>query len=534
MIENYIGYRHNVSYNSRVKSLALKFYPEQVLNIADRQDLYGYVQARKAFEEKRKEIVNKNMDTPDLQAEAHEKEKYWHDEIEKLIDRAVEHVKEVVTNYDSAFIVLGIVHDKDFSTDDFYADKPEKLHFHLLFVRQDHRRFRVKQIFDNLGIIKNVADNKLFSSLGAETIGSLADYSMYLTHETEQAMRDGKHQYSINEIFKNISDDDLQDLRNMYKSPQLRDKMKTRDWDVAAKKARELGKNCGDFDKWAETSFHATQRASRVFSEIHNEYERGLTQGIQNIEIPRVSVVVTGARNLGKSHAVKYALREMGIENTLSCPAGTGKYDGVTPSTQALIFDDVLPSQALNVMDDGGVILHRRNSGDRPWLGGFVASTTNYSFDRFCEKCLGIRRKYQFENNNKTTDYTGFISIDDKERRDALESRIYAFSVVVDNKGVHLKCLHKCERGSRAVLEQKNKLVAKFVEYVEESMNAYYRDKLGRTGIKDSNSIVDINKAKSVNKNTNSSIASPVILYSKETVKSWNQLDYNSLNNRRE
>ena len=225
MIENYLGYRHSVNYNSRVKSLALKFYPEQVLNAENRQDLYAYVQARKAFEEKRKEIVDKNMDTPALQEEAHQKEKYWHDEIEKLINQAVAHVKEVIANYDSAFIVLGIVHDKDFSTDDFYADEPEKLHFHVLFVRQDHRRFRVKQIFDNLGIIKNVADNKLFSSFGAETIGSLADYSMYLTHETEQAMRDGKHQYSINEIFKNISDDDLQDLRAMYKSPQLRDKI---------------------------------------------------------------------------------------------------------------------------------------------------------------------------------------------------------------------------------------------------------------------------------------------------------------------
>lgn len=534
MIENYLGYRHSVSYNSRVKSLALKFYPEQVLSITDRQDLYGYVQARKAFEEKRKDIISQNKDTSALQEDAHQKEKYWHDEIKKLIDRAVEHVKEVVTSYDNDFIVLGIIHDKDFSTEIFYTDEPEKLHFHVLFVRTDHKRFRVKQIFDSLGIARNEADNKLFSSFGAETIGSLADYSMYLTHETEQAQRDGKHQYSINEIFKNISNADLKALRSMYKSPQLRDKMKVRDWDVAAKKARELGENCGDFEKWAETSFHATQRASRVFSEIHNEYERGLAHGIQNIEIPRVNIVITGAKNLGKSYAVKYALKKMGLENVLTCPAGSGKYDAVTPSTQALIFDDTLPSQALNVMNDGGVILHRRNSGDRPWLGGFTTTTTNYSFDRFCEKCLGIRRKYQFENGSGTTDYTGFVSIDDRERRDALASRIYAFSVVVDNKGVHLKCLHKCERGSRAVLEQKNRLVAKFIEYVEESMNAYYRDKLVRTGIKDSNSIVDISKAKSVNKNTNSSIASPVVLYSKETVKSWNQVDYNSLNNRRE
>lgn len=534
MIENYLGYRHSVNYNSRVKSLALKFYPEQVLSAENRQDLYDYIQARKAFEEKRKEIVDKNIDTPALQEEAHQKEKYWHDEIEKLIDRAAKHVKEVVTSYDNDFIVLGIIHDKDFSTEIFYTDEPEKLHFHVLFVRQDHRRFRVKQIFDSLGIARNEADNKLFSSFGAETIGSLVDYSMYLTHDTEQAMRDGKHQYSISEIFKNISDADLKALRSMYKSPQLRDKMKVRDWDIAAKKARELGENCGDFDKWSNSNFHITQRASRVFSEVHSEYERGLIHGIQNIEIPRVNIVITGAKNLGKSYAVKYALKKLGLENVLTCPAGSGKYDGVTPATQALVFDDVLPSQALNVMNDGGVILHRRNSGDRPWLGGFTTTTTNYSFDRFCEKCLGIRRKYQFENGSGTTDYTGFVSIDDRERRDALASRIYAFSVVVDNKGVHLKCLHKCERGSSAVLEQKNKLVAKFVEYVEESMNAYYRDKLGRTGIKDSNSIVDISKAKSVNKNTNSSIASPVVLYSKETVKSWNQVDYNSLNNRRE
>ena len=532
MIENYLGYRHNVSYHSRVKSLALKFYPEQVLSTENRSDLYQYAQARKAFEEKRKDIVKKGMDTPDLQADAHKKEKYWHDEIEKLINQAVDHVKKVITNYDSDFVALGIVHDKDFSLDVFYADSPEKLHFHILFVRTNHKRFRVTQIFDSLGIARNDADDKLFSSFGAETIASLADYSVYLTHETEQAMRDGKYQYNISEIFKNISDNDLKELRNMYKSPQLRDKMKTRDWDLASRKARELGENCGDFDKWAETGFHVTQRASRVFSEIHNEYELGLAQGIQNVAIPRVNIVITGAKNLGKSYAVKYALKKMGINNTLTCPVGSGKYDLVTPATQALVFDDTIPSQALNIMDDNGVILHRRNSDDRPWLGGFTVSTTNYGFDRFCEKCLGIRRKYQADNSNGNgiADYTGFISLDDKERREALSSRIYAFSVEVDDEGVHLKRLNSCNRGSSAVLEQKDKLVEKFVKYMEASMNIYYRDKLGRTGTSVNGGVVDIDKTK---QQTQKVVSVEAVLSldksDKKTIKNWNQINYNSL-----
>ena len=198
MIENYLGYRHGVNYQSRVKSLALKFYPEQVL-AENRQNLYQLVQAKKAFEEDRKNFLAKNLDTPELKAEACEKEAYWDTEIENLIQQAVAHVKKVITNYNSDFITFGIVHDKDFSTKIFYTDSPEKLHFHLLFVRKDHKRFRVKQIFDNLGIARNEADNELFSSLGAETIASLADYSVYLTHETEQSIRDGKHQYNVSE-----------------------------------------------------------------------------------------------------------------------------------------------------------------------------------------------------------------------------------------------------------------------------------------------------------------------------------------------
>lgn len=536
MIENYTGYRHKVNYGSRVKSLALKFYPEQVLNADNRQLLQGLVKARKDFEMQRQQIIKAGMDTLEQQEKARQLEHYWQQEINKLVDDAIKHVKGVITSYASDFIALGVVHDKDLNTDSFYDDKLKKLHFHIIFVRKDHKRFRVASIFNDLGIVKNLNDDRLFSEAGAETIGSLADYSMYLTHETEQAMRDGKYRYSVDDIFKNVSDADLNALRSMYNSPQLKDKLSVRDWDVATKKAYELGLGCGDFDAWSNQNFHATQQANRVFSVVHNEYERGLVQGIQKVNIPRVSIVISGVRNVGKSYAVKYAFNKMKINNVLTCPAGSGKYDAVTPATQALVFDDVLPSQALNVMDDGGVVLHRRNSGDRPWLGNFVVSTTNYSFDRFSEKCLGIRRKYQ-ENSygsGENADYTGFISLDDQDRRDALESRIYAYTVVVDDRGVHLKCEHKCERGSRAVLEQKNKLVAEFVEYVEESMNAYYRDKVGRTGTKNSNSIVDINKAKSVNKNTNNSTISPVILYSKETIKSWNQVDYNSLNNRRE
>lgn len=282
---------------------------------------------------------------------------------------------------DKKYMVFTICHDKDqvASNGDFFKPAFKKPHFHIWVWRAGSKRFRISKVFTLLGLTYTKEDNKMIFEHGVEPIKSKSASLMYATHETPQAIADGKYEYSVDEIVTNQDKDTILAIRDGYQKAQPKKKLSDDDWDAFAGEAYELGKEAGDFEKWTLSHFTTRQQSQAPFRIIHKRYEAGLDFFIGHAkELVRCSVLIYGEGGLGKSHSTRDALRAIcGDSGIYFAKKGTGKYDGLSSSDSAMVFDDVMASEARQVFDNYPAVLHRRNSGDRPWLGSFAVATAN-------------------------------------------------------------------------------------------------------------------------------------------------------------
>ncbi|MCC8101689.1 MAG: hypothetical protein LIP11_05315 [Clostridiales bacterium] len=119
-----------------------------------------------------------------------------------------DYTKNVILNTDSKlFHVLAIWHYKDLYAEEFWKTAYEKYHLHLILRCTDRkRRIRIASLLKQLGIyFRPGLDDELWKNHGVETVGNFAGYATYLTHETEDAIRDGKEKYEMDEIVSNLN-----------------------------------------------------------------------------------------------------------------------------------------------------------------------------------------------------------------------------------------------------------------------------------------------------------------------------------------
>lgn len=294
------------------------------------------------------------------------------------------------------FKVAGIYHNQDLTEDAGSSFKPsvKKGHWHVMAWRGSFKnpvkRFHLNNLVKELGLQYSSADETVWKKDGAEQLKyGVPAFFMYLTHESLDAIQKAKHVYDRNLIAKNFSDEEADKIRLAYKRSMVKTAL---DWDYLAGEAYSLGKKVGNFSRWADLHFNVGQQATRNFKVVREKYNEGLNIGITTLtDCPRCSIVISGAPNLGKTYTSRLALKKMGLA-TVTVASGTGKYDRVQPETDALIFDDTGVSDARNVLDNVGVVLHRRNSDDRPFKGKYVIITTNESHSIWTKKtAIGVQ-----------------------------------------------------------------------------------------------------------------------------------------------
>lgn len=294
------------------------------------------------------------------------------------------------------FKVAGIYHNQDLTEDAGSSFKPsvKKGHWHVMAWRGSFKnpvkRFHLNNLVKELGLQYSSADETVWKKDGAEQLKyGVPAFFMYLTHESLDAIQKAKHVYDRNLIAKNFSDEEADKIRLAYKRSMVKTAL---DWDYLAGEAYSLGKKVGNFSRWADLHFNVGQQATRNFKVVREKYNEGLNIGITTLtDCPRCSIVISGVPNLGKTYTSRLALKKMGLA-TVTVASGTGKYDRVQPETDALIFDDTGVSDARNVLDNVGVVLHRRNSDDRPFKGKYVIITTNESHSIWTKKtAIGVQ-----------------------------------------------------------------------------------------------------------------------------------------------
>ena len=84
--------------------------------------------------------------------------------------------------------------------------------FFRLVDRKD--RIRIKTVLKALGIeFRQGIDDNLLREHGCETVQNFSSYSLYLTHETEDAILDGKALYDLSEVVSILQNPNLSKIR---------------------------------------------------------------------------------------------------------------------------------------------------------------------------------------------------------------------------------------------------------------------------------------------------------------------------------
>lgn len=440
----------NITFDSQVRTLALKFYVEQLMPAQIRQQ-YTELLAIK---------VSKNASIyqqQDALIRSKQIEKIYCEKFFKMIEDF--HYKD--------YKICAIYHDKDTTEKAGSPFLPacKKGHWHVLIWRDSWRapkkRFRVQTIINKLHL--NYApnlDTKLWREHGAEQIkSSVASYVTYLPHNTEEAIDDGKFQYSISEMAKNFSDEELNEIFKYYEKTRKKTAI---DWDELDREAVLRGQNILDFDNWIKTKLSVVQRASSTFKVVRKDYEEALGEAVaKKGDVLRCGILIYGRGNLGKTYNTMQAFKMLGLR-CYDAGTGSGKFDNLTALTEAMTFNDVDATNAKNVFDNRVVLLHRRFSGDRPWLGKFAVLTCNDDpYEKICQMAnvtMAGRDYYQLTKS-------------EKQNYDAVSQRLYICRINPMTK--ELICEKKQERGGDSDKYAHNKLFDTFKTMFEASLANY-------------------------------------------------------------
>lgn len=385
-----VGKKNHLTLGSRVRTLSLKFYDEQLPNGAE-------------------DLAKRIRDT----------------------DSKIMHI-------------IGIKHDRDYVGDDFWCAAIDKPHYHVILRILNNKRGYVGVLLKGLGIeYRKGIDDILVNEHGVETCGHFDNMTAYLLHMTAQSEEDGKEPYSITEMVSNLTPEEIQQVLDGYiRVGHGGHKVDFETMEELDKQAFQIGHDLKDFDQW----YNALDFASRTNAKIRvvrESYQRGVQERANDPNgqnVIRTCIFIHGTPNCGKTYAAKQACQKMGLNYLVVGGGGTGKFDKLKPSHQAIIVDDDIMPNLLNMTDNYITQAYRRNSNNPWWCGKVIIVTSNLTFTEWLDKC-GIRDK---EWQGKWVD---------NPHIKALESRFYICEITPAKK---LKCLSPSKRGTN--LDQQERL----------------------------------------------------------------------------
>lgn len=359
------------------------------------------------------------------------------------------------TAFKSSYLQIeAIKHFRDFLEDDnFWTPSREKPHYHIIFRLVDRKdRIRIRRVLKALGIeFRKGKDDNLLKEHGCETVQNFSAYSLYLTHETEDAILSGKSLYKLSEVVSNLTESELEQIREGYVRPCDKRKLTQAELISLDKEAYDKGFELADFEDWYD-ALGFVVRSNAKMKVIKESYARGVEARIrENKSLSRLCIFVQGPPNTGKTYAAAHSVE--GDYLSIS-GGGSGKFDNLKPSHNAIVIDDDICPNLLNMSDNYICKAYRRNRDNPVWAGEYLIVTSNLSFNAWALEC-GIK---MFPNPNLPS-YTDAYSPQGK----ALRSRFYICELEQMQTGQHrLACRSASTRGT---VEEQVKRADKFVDF---------------------------------------------------------------------
>lgn len=370
-------------------------------------------------------------------------------------------IKNIQCYFSNEIYVIAIKHDNDEVTDGLWALATEKHHYHMLIKAKNYKTsLRISAVLGALGIIfRQGIDDSLIENHGIETIGNWNAYVAYLTHETDDAISDGKFMYSHDRIISNLSDEKIRDFRDKYFGAK---KVKTAEMSELDKEAYALGYNLEDFDEWYDNLPYDARKKSEMRT-IRESYYRGVAKyEKENNEVLRLCIYIQGKHNAGKTYNATKALEQIFSSEQIYHVkhGGSGQFDRFQSHMKAIIADDYGLGNLLNIADNCSCQLKRRNSDNPLWVGTHLVVTSNYSFLEWLEEKCGFHVK----NKN------GEVA----ETYNAVLSRFYVCHIAINEKGVNELVLDSpSTRGTLEDIKKRDLMFQEFQKNFNNSISTY-------------------------------------------------------------
>lgn len=442
--------KRKLTLESNVKSLALKFYDEQLIesfgtdaekalsdgfsdeiasshaSIANCSDILVKQQLIDAFNA-RLQVINKSI--YDIVVNG------------GYLDKLLSTIYSIDS---STYQVFFIMHNRDFREDDFFVPSAEKRHYHLIMrftpVQGVHRDGRkVRTLLNVLGIkYRKGFDESLILNKGIESVNDFPAYLLYLTHSDDKSVLAGKAPYNKSELVSNCIDS-YDDILAGYSGVQAPHKLSREEYEKVFYLANQYGLEGRSFTSCMDDVGRFLILSSSKVKVLRESYQLGLLDRLsQHRELDRLVLFIEGDANLGKSYNVRLALEDLGVRNPLFVTnSGSGKYDALSIDNDALVLDDVTGKDMLNVSDQYECSLYRRNSGDAVWGGRYLIVTNNHAFRPWLIRSLGL-----------SVDSCGQLSHYDELTLEPCMTRFYAVRLVERPDGIHAVLCNVFKRGN--------------------------------------------------------------------------------------
>lgn len=356
--------------------------------------------------------------------------------------------------------VIGICHSRDEVSDGVWQVALEKRHYHIIVrCTNNKKRVRIYQLLNMLHIyFRPGLDDMLLLNHAIESIGSFQAYAMYLTHETADAIKENKELYDIDEIFSNLTIEEIRCVRDGYiRIADASEKVTMSKLAQLDEEAFKLGYELKNFTDWYNSlSFNI--RSNSKMKVIEASYQRGVDKKIEeNPELNRLCIFIKGEPNSGKTYAAKKAL--CGKKILCVGGGGSGKFDRLQADHNAIIIDDDICPNLLNMSDNYVCRAYKRNSNNPAWCGKYLVVTSNLSFSGWLTRC-GI----------KIYEYGDILSLHYK----AMLSRFYICVITKDSNGKsRLTCINVSDRGSKEAQEERKVMFEEFREKFDLTISEY-------------------------------------------------------------
>lgn len=346
--------------------------------------------------------------------------------------------------------VMAIVHYKDYNNDKVWGASSEKPHIHIYGRIIDKKKpCKVRTILNVLGIeFRNPEDENLFKEHGVESCQSFVACAMYLTHDTEEAERDGKAHYDIDEIISNYTPQQVMNIRSGYIGGLTGNgKIDFATQVEMDNTAFTLGYELKDFDLWYN-ELSLAQRKLNSMRIIKESYQRGVQKRVdENATLNRLCIFIQGSPGIGKTYFAQKLPNSYVVDG-----GGSGKFDRLKPSHQVLVINDYHSENILNMSDNYMCQTYKRNRDNAYWCGNLLIVTANTSFEDWLKDC-GV-----------------FTTTE------AYRSRFYICQVMPDSE---LHTLSVSKRGTNTEQEKRLHQFEEFKKLFEASLREYAKIKDG-------------------------------------------------------